>query len=45
MADRMQDGRSVRIVTGLDESTRECLASVGARRMGSPAGILVVAER
>ena len=44
MADRTQDGRPFRILNVLDEYTRECLASVVARRLGSQAVILLLAE-
>ena len=44
MADRTQDGRPFRILNVLDEYTRECLASVVARRMGSQEVILLLAE-
>jgi len=35
VAERTQDSRPFRILNGLDESTRECLASLVARRLGS----------
>ena len=44
MADRTQDGRPFRILNILDEYTRECLASVAARRMGSQEVILLLAD-
>jgi len=44
MADRTHDGRPFRILTILDEYTRECLASVVARRMGSQEVILLLAD-
>lgn len=44
MAERTQDGRPVRILNVLDEYTRECLASVVARRMGAQEVILLLAE-
>ena len=44
MAERTHDGRSFRILNVLDEYTRECLASVVARRLGSQEVILLVAE-
>ena len=43
MADRTHDGRPFRILNVLDEYTRECLASVVARRMGSQEVILLLA--
>jgi putative transposase len=44
MAERTHDGRSCRILTMLDEYTRDCRASVVARRLGSQEVILLVAE-
>jgi len=44
VADRTQDGRPFLILKVLDEYTRECLASVVARRIGSQDVILVLAE-
>ena len=44
VADRTQDGGPFRILNVLDEYTRECLASVVARRIRSQAVILVLAE-
>ena len=44
MADRTQDGRPFRILNILDEDTRECLASVAARRMDSQEVILLLAD-
>jgi len=44
MAERTRDGRPFRILNVLDEYTRECLASVVARRLGSQAVILLWAE-
>ena len=44
VAERTQDGRLFRILNVLDEYTRECLASVVARRLGSQEVILLVAE-
>ena len=44
MAERTHDGRSFRILNVLDEYTRECRASVVARRLGSQEVILLVAE-
>lgn len=44
VAERTHDGRPFRILNGLDEYTRECLASVAARRLGSQDVILLLAE-
>ena len=44
VADRTQDGRPFRILTMLDEYTRECLASVVARRIRSHDVLLVLAD-
>jgi len=44
VADRIHDGRPYRILNVLDEYTRECLACVVARRIGSQDGILLLAE-
>jgi len=44
VAERTQGGRPFRILNVLDEYTRECLASVVARRIGSQDVILVLAE-
>jgi len=44
VAERTQDGRSFRILNVLDEYTRECLASVIARRLGSQNVILLLAD-
>ena len=44
VAERTQDGRPFRILNVLDEYTRECLASVVARRMGSQEVIRLLAE-
>jgi len=44
VADRTHDGRPFRILNVLDEYTRECLASVVARRIRSQEVILVLAE-
>lgn len=43
-ADRTQDGRPFRILNILDESTRECLASVVARRIRSQDVLLILAD-
>ena len=43
-ADRTQDGRSFRILNTLDEYTRECLASVVARRIRSHDARLILSE-
>ena len=45
VAERTHDGRPFRILNVLDEYTRECLASVVARRIGSQDVILLLAER
>jgi transposase InsO family protein len=42
--DRTQDGRPFRILYMLDEYTRECLASVVARRIRSHDGLLILAD-
>lgn len=44
VADRTQDGRPFRILNILDEYTRECLASVVARRIRSQDVLLILAE-
>ena len=44
VAERTQDGRLFRILNVLDEYTRECLASVVARRLESQEVILLLAE-
>ena len=44
VAERTQDGRPFRIVNILDEYTRECLASHGARRIRSQDVILLPAD-
>lgn len=44
VAERTQDGRSFRIFNVLDEYTRECLASVIARRLGSQNVIVLLAD-
>lgn len=44
VAERTQDGRSFRILNVLDEYTRECLAAVVARRIGSQDVMLLLAE-
>lgn len=44
VADRTQDGRPFRILNILDEYTRECLASVVARRIRSQDVRLILAE-
>jgi len=44
MAERTHDGRAFRILNVLDEDTRECRASVVARRVGSQEVILLLAE-
>ncbi len=44
VAERTHDGRPFRILNVLDEYTRECLASVVARRIRSQEVILVLAE-
>lgn len=44
VADRTRDGRPFRILNVLDEYTRECLASVVARRIGAQEVILLLAE-
>jgi putative transposase len=44
VAERTHDGRAFRILNVLDEYTRECLASVVARRLGSQEVILLLAE-
>ena len=44
VAERTHDGRPFRILNVLDEYTRECLASVAARRLGSQEVILLLAE-
>lgn len=44
VAERTHDGRVFRILNVLDEYTRECLASVVARRIGSQEVILLLAE-
>ena len=44
MAERTDDGRPFRIVQVRDEDTRECLAAVVARRIGSQEVIRVLAE-
>jgi putative transposase len=44
VAERTYDGRPFRILNVLDEYTRECLASVAARRLGSQEVILLLAE-
>ena len=45
VADRTHDGRPLRILNILDEYTRECLASVVARRIRSHDVLLLLAER
>ena len=44
MADRTHAGRPLKILTGVDEYSRECLAIVVARRRRSPAGLETLAE-
>jgi transposase InsO family protein len=44
VADRTHDGRSFRILNILDEYTRECLASVVARRIRSQDVLLILVE-
>jgi putative transposase len=44
MADRTHDGRPFRILNILDEYTRECLASVVARRIRSQDVLLILAD-
>lgn len=44
MVERTPDGRPFRILNVLDEHTRECLASVVARRMDSQEVILLLAD-
>ena len=44
VADRTQGGRPFRILNILDEYTRECLASVVARRIRSQDVLLILAE-
>ena len=44
VADRTQDGRPFRILNILDEYTRECLASVVARRIRSQDVLLILAD-
>jgi len=44
MAERTRDGRPFRILNVLDEYTRECLASVVARRLGAQEVILLLAD-
>ena len=44
VAERTQDGRPFRILKVLDEYTRECLASLAARRLGSQDVVLLLAE-
>jgi transposase InsO family protein len=44
VADRTHDGRPLRILTILDEYTRECLASVVARRIRSQDILLILAD-
>ena len=44
MADRTHDGRPVRILNILDEYTRECVASVVARRIRSHDVLLILAD-
>jgi putative transposase len=44
VADRTHDGRPFRILTILDEYTRECLASVVARRIRSQDVLLILAD-
>ena len=44
VADRTQDGRPFRILNVLDEYTRECLASVVARRIRSQDVLLILAD-
>ena len=44
VADRTQDGRPFRILNILDEYTRECLASVVARRIRSHDVLLILAD-
>ena len=44
VADRTRDGRPFRILSILDEYTRECLASVVARRIRSQDVLLILAE-
>ena len=43
-ADRTQDGRPCRILNMLDEYTRECVASVVARRIRSQDVLLILAD-
>lgn len=44
VAERTQDGRPFRILNVLDEYTRECLASLTARRLGSQDVSLLLVE-
>lgn len=44
VADRTHDGRPLRILTMLDEYTRECLASVVARRIRSHDVLVILAD-
>jgi putative transposase len=44
VADRTHDGRPLRILNILDEYTRECLASVVARRIRSQDVLLILAD-
>ena len=44
VADRTHDGRPFRILNILDEYTRECLASVVARRIRSQDVLLILAD-
>ena len=44
VADRTHDGRPLRILNVLDEYTRECLASVVARRIRSQDVLLILAD-
>jgi len=44
VADRTHDGQPLRILNILDEYTRECLASVVARRIRSQDVLLILAE-
>ena len=44
MADRTHDGRPLRILNLLDEYTRECLASVVARRIRSQDVLLILVD-
>ena len=44
VADRTQDGRPFRILNILDEYTRECVASVVARRIRSQDVLLILAD-